>query len=432
MLNAASDQAVASSWWTDRFRMPLHDAPQPYSYAGISPSIEHLLTGEGAFRLPPDVLGEAPARYDKVVLLFIDAFGWSFYTRHVAEQPGRYPALARLLEAGTVSRLTAQFPSTTTAHVTSMVYGQPVGQHGLYEWNCYEPLVDRLIVPLMWSYANDALPNLLRLPLHVSPASFVPGETLFRRLAARGVKSYVATARELFGVTTSQLAFAGTVPIGYKTPAEGLALLAEAVRAEPGQAFYWFYYAGIDSVCHTHGPDHPATKAEIDAFLTLLDQQFLAALPETGGRSLVLLTADHGQVGIDPDTTLYLNHHAPELERLIARGAEGRLLVPAGSSRDLFLHIREAELDAAYDLLRALPALDGKAEVYRTRDLIDAGLFAGGASPELLRRVGNLVVLPYAGESAWWDVPGHNLAFRGHHGGLTPDEIDIPLLVLPV
>ena len=74
--------------------------------------------------------------------------------------------------------------------------------------------------------------------------------------------------------------------------------------------------------------------------------------------------------------------------------------------------------------------LAGRAVVYRTADLIAAGFFgAAPVSETFLGRVGNLVVLPYRGEAVWWyEKDRFEQKYFGHHGGLTPQEMEIPLL----
>ena len=43
------------------------------------------------------------------------------------------------------------FPSTTTVHSTTIHSGLPLGEHGLYEWNVYEPQLNRLVTPLWFA-----------------------------------------------------------------------------------------------------------------------------------------------------------------------------------------------------------------------------------------------------------------------------------------
>ena len=50
-------------------------------------------------------------------------------------------------------------------------------------------------------------------------------------------------------------------------------------------------------------------------------------------------------------------------------------------------------------------------------------------SDTFLARLAEVVVLPHPGEAAWWLEPGRfEQEFYGQHGGLSPDEVEIPLL----
>jgi hypothetical protein len=73
--------------------------------------------------------------------------------------------------------------------------------------------------------------------------------------------------------------------------------------------------------------------------------------------------------------------------------------------------------------------LDGRAEVRKVQELVQAGYFGLVISPRFKARAGNLVILPYGGESVWWfEKDKFEQRFRGHHGGLTKQEMEIPLL----
>jgi hypothetical protein len=97
----------------------------------------------------------------------------------------------------------------------------------------------------------------------------------------------------------------------------------------------------------------------------------------------------------------------------------------------MFLYIQDEHLDAAHDLLTR--QLEGHADVFYTQALIEQGLFGPGQPAQrFLDRVGNLVILPYAHQTVWWyerDV--FEQFFRGHHGGLSRDEMETVLLALP-
>ena len=148
MLNTNSLHAVNGAKYSQRFIRPLYDS---YCFSALPQAVEFLLTGEGKCALPGDCFGSLPTNYDKVILLFVDGFGWQFF-QQFAE---KYPFLKTFLKHGVVSQMTSQFPSTTAAHVTCLHTGLPVGQSGVYEWNYYEPLVDDIITPLLFSYAGE-------------------------------------------------------------------------------------------------------------------------------------------------------------------------------------------------------------------------------------------------------------------------------------
>ena len=84
------------------------------------------------------------------MLILLDGFGWRFFEKVVEA----YPALRRFAAADGVAKLTAQFPSTTAAHITCLHTGLEVGQSGVYEWQYYEPQLDAIITPLLFSYAG--------------------------------------------------------------------------------------------------------------------------------------------------------------------------------------------------------------------------------------------------------------------------------------
>jgi hypothetical protein len=145
-----------------------------------------------------------------------------------------------------------------------------------------------------------------------------------------------------------------------------------------------------------------------------------------------MMTADHGQTEVDPRTTFYLNRQIPGIDLYLQTNARGRPIVPAGSPRDMFLYIKEQHIDEVISLLQRY--LAGKAVIYRTRDLLEQQFFGAHApSSQLLARLGNVVILPYQRETVWWYEEGKfDMHFRGHHGGLLTDEMEIPLLLLPL
>lgn len=373
-------------------------------------TIERLLTGATTGpALDEPLLRE---RFERVALVYLDAFGWTFLERqHDHSLPGR------VRSHGLVMQLTSQFPSTTTAHVTTIHSGLPVAEHGLYEWHLLEPTLNRLITPLLFSFSGDnARETLARV---LDPEDIYPGESLYARLAAHGVRSSVAQPVAFARSSPNRVLLRGADVLPFSTPKQGLAAAAAALAATEA-AYALVYLDGVDGLMHDVGPDGPDADAAFAEALTMIEH---APFPPG---TLVLLTADHGMSPVDPARTVYVNHLWPELAARLETGADGKPLAPAGSCRDLFLHVRNEHIDEVCDRLG--DRLDGIADVVTAEALIAAGAFAE-PSARLRARLGDVVVLPRYGEAVFWHEPGRFVQdLRGQHGGLSPQEMEIPLL----
>ncbi len=385
-------------------------------FAGLPRAIQSFLGGE---RFPLPLNGFQP-QYENVVLCFIDGFGWRHFEKFSA-----HPFLERFIHHGAAVKLTSQFPSTTSGHVTCIHTGLNVGQSGIFEWNYYEPLLDAMIVPLLFSFSGTGERDQLK-ATGIDPKRLYPSHTLYQDLKKLGVSSSIFQHREYTPSTYSNIIFKGANARGFKTLPETLVNLKTALEGSTGKNYYFLYYDKIDSISHDYGPDSAHVEAEAEMFLHAMEQ-FITKTKK--GKTLFLLTADHGQSEVDPATTIYLNKVFPGIEKFIKANQKGNLLVPGGSCRDLFLYIKDEQLDEAQDLLAK--GLEGKADVVCTADLIAQGYFGPEISEAFHAHVGNLVILAYRHESIWWYEKGKfEQKYYGHHGGLTPQEMEIPLLAI--
>src|SRR5579859_308924 len=425
MLNTTSLDAVHASTFSQQFTKPLYNS---YCFSNIPQTIEYLLTGEGQSALPLDIFGNFPTKYDRVILFFVDAFGWRFFERYAE----KYEFLKIMLNQGVVSKMTSQFPSTTAAHTTCIHTGLNPGQSGVYEWQYYEPLVDDIIMPLLFSFARDKARDTLK-QAPFPPESYFPKQSLYQKLKTKGVVSYIFQHKAYTPSTFSDCVFKGSHIVPFQTFTEALTRLTEIVLTQKAPPYYYYvYFDRIDTMSHLYGPNSEQFEQEVEAFALQMQRLFYQKVRGKLKNTLLMITADHGQVEVDPQTTFYLNQQAGDIKQFLQTNNNGRLLVPAGSARDMFLHVKTAYVDEAIAYLQQ--KLVGKAEVYSTADLIAQHFFgAQEPSPLFLNRVGNVVILPYAHESAWWYEEGiFAMRFLGHHGGLTPQEMEIPFMVLPI
>ena len=356
----------------------------------------------------PALIEAKLAEHARVVLIYFDAFGWRFLERH-ADHP--------LFAAADVERWSACFPSTTTVHSTTIHSGLPLGEHGLYEWNVLEPSLNRLVTPLLFSFAGDDRPGTL-FDAGMTAHDLYPKQTLYARL--RPAASHVVMPAQIAHSPTSKVLLQEATVHPFDEPDDGLARLCSALAGEES-AYGMIYFPAADGLMHVVGPDDAAVPELMEETLSSI-----AAAPWPEG-TLVLLTADHGMEAISPERTTYVNVVLPELPDHLVVGADGKPLAPAGSCRDLFLHVLPERLDDVEARLGEL--LAGVAEVRKVEALLADGLFGPNVTDALTARLANLVVLPGPGEAAYWLEPGRfEQHFLGQHGGLTANEMEIPLV----
>jgi type I phosphodiesterase/nucleotide pyrophosphatase len=191
----------------------------------------------------------------------------------------------------------------------------------------------------------------------------------------------------------------------YESLREGVAGFFAALE---GGGYAHLYWDRIDGAGHKHGPASSEFDLTVRRTLDALEHG-VRAVPG----ALVMVTADHGQVAVDPRRVDYLDALWPELPALLAHP-------PAGSSRDVFLHTLP---DAAGTVAAGLAErLGDRADVRLVSEMTD--LF-GTVGPRLRERLGDVCVLPADGRTAWLRSARNPAdAFRGHHGGLHPDETE--------
>ena len=383
-------------------------------------TVVQALTGASVDR--PLDLGPLAGRYERVVIVYFDAFGWQWYERHA-----EHPLLEHAREHGQVSKLTSQFPSTTAAHMTTIHTGLPVGVHGVYEWFTFLPKVNRIIAPLLFSFAGDALPNTL-LAHGVSAGDVFPDGDFYPTLSDAGIAAHVALPLAIAASTPGGMLLRHAAVHPFSDIADGVAALGNAL-AETDRGYGFVYLSGRRHRDAQARPRRSRGRAADRRDAHRPRSEPASRTPARGDARPDHRRPRHG--GDRPERSLYVNELWPEIVDHLEIGGDGRPLAPAGSSRDLFLHTRPGSHDHVRTTLQTL--LEGRAEVHGVAELIEQGIFGPAVSERFRDRVGDLVVLAYPGEAVYWnDPPRFTQPYHGQHGGLTHAEMEIPLVALVI
>jgi len=371
--------------------------------------------------LPKDAFGVTEtAGVENVVLMLFDGLGH----RELLRQTGR-GFFGSLAAEGNVRPITTVFPSTTAAALTTVSTGLTPQEHGLPEWYVYMDELDEVVVTLPFARVGEQGRDTL--VGKIKPKFLFDGTTIFERLKREGVRSLSLTNRALAYTAYSKESRRGSEVLPYVSASDLAVSLRRRLERVRGHNLFYVYWSYIDTIEHIYGPNTPESEVEASLISHALQEGFVSKLGrETAKKTLVIATADHGQINVVPKDTVYMNRYR-KLSSFLAPGPAGRVIPPWGSARDAYLRVKDEKLDEAKEYLDG--KLEGVASVMRTEDAIEEGLFGvNKPSWKFRRRVGNLMVLPHGRKTVWYRYrEGDSLGLKGHHGGLSRDEVTIPL-----
>ncbi len=420
MFNKKSFEEIEKAKFNrNSFVKPLSES---YCFSNICDGIEDLLIGKTDSKLPKDVFGKFQSKYKNVVLFIIDGFGWSLFNKLYSNN--LLPK--ELLKKSVISQMTTQFPSTTVAELTSIHTGMSIEETGIYEWFYYDKTVGAIISPLLFSLNTNKNRNSL-LDKNIDPKKIFPFSTFYEYLNKKNVISSVFTPQAFNPSVYNDTLLQGSNAIWYENIEDGLNTLVKRINEEKNKSYNLFYFAEVDSIGHKKGPLSRESINEVANFISKANNclEQLTARNET----LIIFTADHGQIKINPKKTIYLNRLMPSLENKLLKSKFNKPLIPAGGCRDMFLYVKPEYLDWCYKNLTL--KLNKIAVVYKTLDLVSMGFWQKNLNiPLLNERVGNIVIIPNKKNLVWWDNKEKQFTIKhiGHHGGLSKEEMLIPFI----
>ena len=393
-----------------------------YCISGIPSTImQHFGVKPPGIPLPHDALGETDG-VENIVLMILDGFGMSAWRR---QQGGGF--VKAMTSKGSVRPITTVFPSTTAAALTTFATGLTPQEHGLHEWFLYIKGLDAVVATLPFSFASD--PGRETLQGHMKPRALFTGEPIFGPLKKAGVNVESYVSRALAGTSYTSLVHKASKKVAYSSSSDMVALLRKSVESARRPSFFYVYWSYIDSIEHRYGPATDESELEAAAISFVIQKGLVERLGRAAARrTLIMVSADHGQVPVNPEKTIYLNRYRGVVKGL-RRTKSGRPIPATGSARDVFLHVEQDEEARVTQLLAR--GLDGRASVVSVKDAVERGLFGlNRPSRKFRERAGSVIVLPHGNRTVWYkDRPDYALDLRGHHGGLSKEEMTVPLAV---
>jgi hypothetical protein len=349
--------------------------------------------------MPPEALGAAR----NVVLVVIDGLGYNYLSTC-----GAGSTLAMHLNG----RMTSVFPSTTASAITTTFTGLSPAEHGLTGWYTWFPEASFIAAALPFKPRGTGETLEQR---GVSPTALYRGAPLFDSLAT---DSYVVSYRPIIDSNYNRNYCGRSTRLAYDDLPGFVSQTEAAVKSGNQRKFIYAYYPEFDTSSHRHG----VSSSETAAVFAQIDTAFTALLRRLAGTdSAVILTADHGFIDCPAENALDLAD-CPGLEALLARPL-------TGERRVAFCHVLPGKHEEF--AARAGAWLDSKADVLPGHVPLSEGWFGSGdLHPNIASRTGDFVLMmrePYTVKDWLPGEPRH--LHIGNHGGMSVDEMYIPLVV---
>jgi hypothetical protein len=349
-------------------------------------------------QLPAELIGQ----YRQVLLWVIDGLGLNYLRAH---------SQAVYLNSNLIGGMSSVYPPTTTSAIATFLTGEAPQQHGLTGWHIYFRELGAIlaVLPGIPRYGGVPLRQAgidIKALLGTLPFSDrIPGAT------AVLTPAYIANS------DFNQCHLGASRMVTHNKLSE---LQHNIVRLlKRGKYRYMFaYWPELDSIGHSEGIWSDSARNH----LLELDRCFGKILQQCRDTdSLIIICADHGLIDNTPKDRLTLDDH-PCLTDYLS--------VPlCGESRSAYCYLRPGVSDAFDEYVTA--CLSAEVMIYPSSELIDKGWFGlGEPHPQLKNRIGDRLLLMNAHFTLKdWLAQERRHELIGVHGGLSEDELLVPLIV---
>ncbi len=328
--------------------------------------------------------------YKNVIFMILDGMGTDLIEKHLPE--------SSFIRQHISAEIFSVFPPTTTAATTACHSGMTPLESGWLGWSCYYKQYDRII---------ETFPN----------TDCYSGEKLKTPPPATDILKY-ETIYEKITAVNPHIEFHKVFPNLEKDKRETFAQLCQRIQLLSEQndkpKLFAAYWKEPDASLHKLGTNAP----EIKAILLDLDAN-LKNLSDRLKDSLLIITADHGQIDVEE---IALNDY-PDFCKMLIRP-------PALESRFITFFVQKDCLTAFRDYFNRLFSEDFR--LFTKDEFLNSGILGNGKMhgtvPDFL---GDFVAIAYGTRALrYFSQQRTPILFKGNHSGMTAKEMCVPLLII--
>ncbi len=317
--------------------------------------------------------------------------------------------------------LTSIVPSTTSSVLTTLWTGRSPAEHGILGYELFLREYGLIANMITHSPASFEGRSGLLYQAGFQPERALPVPSLGTHLSNADVEIFALLSSNILHSGLSRMHYHSVDTYGFRTQTDlwiQARHLAEMKLSKP--RLIWIYYGSVDTYSHHYGPHSEQAEAEFASFLNAMFRIFLSRYQSDARRkTLLMILSDHGQLYTPKNPNFELSNHPMFINRLH--------MLPTGENRLAYLYPRPGQTEAIQEYVeRTWP---GMFQIIPSSHALENGLFGPGKPiTEAMSRIGDYLLVSQGDAYLWWSSKPNPLL--GRHGGLSEEEMVVPLLAV--
>ncbi len=338
---------------------------------------------------------------NKVIIFLIDALGLHSLQRVLRKED--------FFDQKNILYATSVFPTTTSASISSLLTATTPIEHGILGYILYLKEVGALV-----NMIELSSPTLGKVSTNFASKEILLSETIFEKILTAGVKGCVLTSKNIRSSGFSNLIHTGASIKSYQSFGDLFFKLKEILQ-EDGKVFGFVYWGLLDSIGHKMGVDSEAFENELYWLLKMIQKQ---VIPFIENDTLLMIMGDHGQIATPWENEIWWSWK-DEISTFFT-------LPPGGEMRMMHIYTRQPREVIEY--IREI--YSDKAMVLTRDEAIQMRLFGDThCKKESLERIGDIILIARWNYSFYFKFTGREESLKSKHGGLSLDELIVPLIL---
>ncbi|MBR9705140.1 alkaline phosphatase family protein [Candidatus Pacearchaeota archaeon] len=348
------------------------------------------------------LLGSKSIRDSKnIVLIVIDGLGYDYLMRNNG-----------FMKDNLKGYVDSVFLPTTACAITSFMTGVCVNQHALSGWFVFLKEYGVLMIPLPFVPRYGGIPVS---EFGIEMKDIFNEKTIFQKIKT---KSYIVQPKKIIDTDYTNYFGRGAKKVGYESLNGFFKKIEEKIKNEKGKKFIFSYWPMFDKVGHQKGigsKDSEKHFLEIESKL----KSFIKKIK--GTNTTVILTADHGMIDAPLKDVIKLENH-PRLKECLVMPLSGEI-------RAAYCYVKPTKVSQFENYIKT--KLKKYCYFVKSPELVKKGYYGlYKNNPKLYDRIGDYVLI-MKGNYIIKDKIGKDKynKFIGHHGGVSKEEMQVPLVV---